>query len=257
MNENLMGIKELYQMTLKANHPFNLGGRQIEEGEVIAAFDNIQLANFQEIKSVVTAHGGYNDWSHVVWDSTKEIRFSFAQGIFSRSHLALLAGARLLNNNGVMPIEISEREFLETDENGQFELKYKDENPHRIFIYNKNTSEKIQNGAPIAPYTDLIVDYVYDYTGGGQVIEIGNRLMEGFVTLEARTKTKDDITGKVRTGIFKIPKLKIVSPLSMQLGENATPYVSTFQAVGYPTGSKGSGKVMDLYFLNNEIDSDF
>ena len=254
--EDLMGMKELYNVVLKANFPFSIGNRKIETGEVIAAFDNIQIANIQEVKSSVTAHGGYNDWSYVFWDTTKEVDLVFAQGIFSRTHLALLSNARLIDRTDDQPIKISEREFLETDENGQFELTHKDQNPTNLFIYKKETGEKIQNGETIPPYTDLIVDYVYDYVGGGQVIEIGNRLLNGFVTLEARTKTKDDITGKVRTGIFKIPKLKIVSELSMRLGENATPYVSTFKAVGYPTGSKGTGKAMELYFLNNQIDSD-
>ena len=42
--ENLMGMKELYDVVLKATYPIELGKRIIEEGEVILAFDNIQIA---------------------------------------------------------------------------------------------------------------------------------------------------------------------------------------------------------------------
>lgn len=255
--DTLMGIKELYDMKLKALTSFQIGDRKIQAGEVIAAFDDIQLANFQEIKKIVSAHGGFNDWTYVTWESTKEIDLVFTQGIFSRSHLALLSNSDLITKQ-TEPIKISEREEIEFN---QFPiiLKHKDNNPTNIFIYNKKTGQKClaEDLKKLeGQYTDLIIDYEWDYTDGGDLIEVGNRLINGFMSLEARTKTKDDITGKVKTAILKMPKVKIVSSLSMQLGENATPMVSTFKAIGYPVGSKGYGKVMDMYFLNSEIDSD-
>jgi hypothetical protein len=38
---NEFGIKELYDVSLKATYPIEIGGRQIEEGETICFFDNI------------------------------------------------------------------------------------------------------------------------------------------------------------------------------------------------------------------------
>lgn len=254
--DTLMGIKELYDMKLKAYSSFQIGNRQIEAGEVIAAFDNIQIANLQEIKKSVSAHGGYNDWTYVTWENTKEVDLVFSQGIFSKTHLALLSNSNLIFKSTNEVIKISERELVETDAEGSYHLKYEDKNPTNIFIYNKNTGQRYSLTDQIDPFTDLIIDYEWEYIEGGEIMEIGNRLTDGFMSLEARTKTKDDITGKVKTAILKIPKLKIVSSLSMRLGENANPMVSTFKAIGYPIGAKGSGKVMDLYFLNSEIDSD-
>jgi hypothetical protein len=40
------GIKELYDVTLKATYTIEVGERRIEPGETIAAFDKIQIANF-------------------------------------------------------------------------------------------------------------------------------------------------------------------------------------------------------------------
>ena len=39
MNE--FGLKELYDLTLKATYPIEMGGRTFEPGEVVARFDKI------------------------------------------------------------------------------------------------------------------------------------------------------------------------------------------------------------------------
>ena len=93
--------------------------------------------------------------------------------------------------------------------------------------------------------------------GGARQIQIGKRLFNGFVELEARTRVKDDITGQIVTGLFKIPKLKLMSDLSIRLGAQATPVVANFSAVGVPVSSRGNSSVAEFYILNNDIDSDF
>ena len=78
------GLKELYDLTLKATYPIEMEGRVFETGEVIARFDKIQLANFREITSRVSANGGKNNPALVVWEDPREIQLSFTQGIFSK-----------------------------------------------------------------------------------------------------------------------------------------------------------------------------
>ena len=56
--ENLMGMKELYDVVLKATYPIEIGKRKIEPGEIIAKFDNIMLSNFKEIQQSISANGG-------------------------------------------------------------------------------------------------------------------------------------------------------------------------------------------------------
>ena len=67
----------------------------------------------------------------------------------------------------------------------------------------------------------------------------------------------DDITGIVRTGIITIPKIKLLSDLSMRLGENAIPYVGEFRGVAFPVGSRNNKKIIEIAFLDENIDSDF
>jgi len=41
MAENEFSLKELYNVSLKATYPIEIGGRRIEEGETICFFDSI------------------------------------------------------------------------------------------------------------------------------------------------------------------------------------------------------------------------
>jgi hypothetical protein len=82
---NELGFKELYSVSLKATYSTEVGGNLIEPGETIAAFDKIQIANFQELKNTASANGGFDNRGHVFWDTTKEIKINFTQGIFSKT----------------------------------------------------------------------------------------------------------------------------------------------------------------------------
>ena len=81
-------------------------------------------------------------------------------------------------------------------------------------------------------------------------------MIEGFLRLEGKTRVKDDISGKVRTGIFEVPKLKLMSDLSMRLGKNANPVVGSLGAMALPNGNRENVTVMDIFFLDDDIDSD-
>ena len=259
---NEFGMKELYSVFLKTTYPMRINGKEFEEGEIIAAFDKIQMANFQEIKAQIEARGGYENRTHVIWQSTKEVDFVFQQGIFSKDQFALLSGANLVKTNAATVL--TERQRVETDEEGKFELKNL---PYENFFIYKPNGNKISRSRIVrkekevqitdSTYEELICDYDFLYNSKVSELVIGQELVKGYLSLEARTRVKDDITGHTRTGIIKIPKLKLMSDLSMRLGDNAPPLMGTFKAVGYPVGSRGDTKVMEILFLEDDIDSDF
>lgn len=255
------GIKELYDVSLKATYPIEIGGRRIQEGEVICFFDNIQISNFQEIKSYVTAHGGFDDRAHVWWETTKEVNFIMERGIFSKTQFALLSNSKLINVTEGEKILVPEREELETDELGRFTLKYFPVGS--FFVYDLETGEKInvfrfyeKTYNTNLPYKNLLIDYNYNYENGGSVVNIGQRLIKGYLRLEGRTRIKDDVTGQTHTGIIIIPKLKLMSDLSMSLGEKANPMVGRIQGKIIPEDSRMNSRVIEMYFLNDDIDSD-
>ena len=259
MNE--FSFKELEQCYLKATYPIEIGNRTIETKEILAKFDKIQIAGLDEIKRWVSANGGFDNRPHVFWETTKEIDLSFSQGVFSKDQFALMTNSKLFEIEEDKPVLVTKMETLESDEENKIHLK---ENPVDLFIYEKETGKKI---LPLSqeekiieisePYKEVIVSYTYNYIGGAKVVKVGNRLFNGFVELEGRTRVKDDTTGQVVTGLIKIPKLKLMTGLSIRLGAQATPVVANFKGIGVPVGSRGNSYVSEFYFLNNDIDSDF
>ena len=105
-------------------------------------------------------------------------------------------------------------------------------------------------------YKDVIVDYEYGYDNGADVSIIGEDIFEGFVSLEGRTRIKDDITGETHTVIIHIPKLKITSDFNLTLGQNAQPVVGKFTGVALPVGERKNLKALEMYYLEEDIDKD-
>ena len=259
--DNKIGFKELYDVTLKATYPIEVSGRKIEKGEVVAIFDNISLAQFNEIKSHVSANGGFSNRARVFWTDTKEMKLSFSQGVFSREQMALMSNAKLLSSSDTEPLQVHKREILESDDGGYITLQHE---PISYFVYNKDTGVKLAANWYVdksqlkieTPYTDVIVDYEYNYTKSYTTLAVGRALTDGYLSFTAKTRIKDDVTGQVKTGIINIPKLKLMSDLSMVLGENASPQVGRFDAVAIPVGTKGNQVVMEFVMLDEDIDSD-
>ena len=256
-----IGFKELYQVSLKTTYPIEMGSRSIEAGETVALFDKIQIAVLQEHKNITTARGGYDNRNFIWWEEVKEISLSLSQGVFSKEQLAFLTNAKLINNEGAEIININYREKIESDEKGILYTKHTIDSP--IFVYDYITGEKLSNvtfsGKQIftgQAYREFWVDYYYKYYNGYDTISFGNPLTNGYLSLEGKTRVKDDITGQVKTGIIRIPKLKLLSNLSMRLGNDAVPQVGRLDAVAVPTGARGEKKVMEIIFLNDDIDSD-
>lgn len=257
---NEFNLKELYEVRIKSTYPMEFNGRKIDVGETLAYFDSIQISNFQDVTKVATARGGWDNRGLVFWETTNEVNISFAQGKFSKEQFALMSNMKLITeaNNS---IKLSQREYLESDETGQIELKYVP--IEHLFIYNQSTGEKIipvsisENIVTIEnEYCSVIVDYEFNYQSEYQNLVIGQHLTNGFVELEGRTRIKDDITGQTHTGIIKIPRLKLMSDISIRLGRNAQPIVSTLRGTAVPIGDRKNTRIMDLLFLDDDIDSD-
>ena len=261
--ENEFGMQELYFVQLKSTSIIEINGRTIAAGEVIAAFDNIQIANFKDIHREVSAQGGYQNRKLVVWNRTEGVNLIFTQGVFSKTQLVLMNNTRLVNIGDSQVLEISEREELETNSEGIITLTHAPIDSW-IFVYNKETGEKLTNLRMIGEkqiqtplvYTEVIVDYRYGYDNGIDVSFIGEDIFEGYVTLEGRTRIKDDITGETHTAIIYIPKLKITSYFNLTLGQNAQPVVGKFSGTALSVGNEKQLRALEIYFLDEDIDRD-
>ena len=257
------GIQELYSVQIKSTYPIEIKGKEIAAGEVIAAFDNVQIANFQEIHKEVAAQGGYQNRKLTIWNRTEGVNLIFTQGIFSKTQLALMNNTRLIELNEKQVVKIAQRDELETDDEGKITLTHVPINSW-IFVYNKETGEKLTGLSRIGEktlqtslvYTDVVVDYEYGYDNGIDVSFVGEDVFEGYVTLEGRTRIKDDETGETHTAIIYIPKLKITSDFNLTLGSNAQPVVGQFKGTALPVGQEKRLRALEIYFLDEDIDRD-
>lgn len=258
MDNNMFGLKEMYDCVFTATYDIEVGGKKILAGEPIVRFDSLQLVNFNEIKSRTEARGGYQNQAWVTWDGTEEMTVRFSQGVFSKIHLALLGNSAL---NTKQQVEIPRFETVELDENLRAELRYL---PIVVYVYNKRSGERYKEVEIVGntvivhdaePYTDVEVYYTFRYDNV-HVISVGRQLIRGFLQMTAKVRTKDDRTGKTVTGIIEIPKMKLMSDFSIKLGNDAPPAIGNFAVSAFPTGSKGNERVMELILLNDDIDSD-
>jgi hypothetical protein len=255
------GMRELYSCSIKATSNIEVNGQKFEANETIAAFDKVMVATFDDTVKVWTAHGGADDRDHVWWETTKDVKVQFTQGIFSNTQLALMTNRKLARIDEGEPIYLTRREQLESDDDGIVEFS---ETPmDYCFLYDLKTGERV-NFEPVTeksvkvstPYLTVIADYAFEYKGGAARLVIGGQLTNGFFSFEGRTRVKDDITGQNRTGILHIPKLKLMSDISMRLGSEVNPVVGKLDAYACPVGPRGKQRAMTLTFLNDDIDTD-
>lgn len=249
--------QELYDVSLKATYPITIGSKTFQPGESIVVFDKIQIGQFQENRTFFSARGGKGNPAHIWWENTKDIKVYLQQGVFSKLQFSLMAGAKLIKKED-NEVSISRREKIETNELGVAQTKYFIAEP--VYVYTED-GDKIdftyENNliSTTLVYQDIIVDYQYIYKGKNEILSFGESL-KGYLQLEGKTRVKDDITGQVKTGILKIPKLKLLSDLSMSLGKDANPLIGRLDAVAIPSGNKGEKRVMELYILDDDIDAD-
>lgn len=261
--ENEFGMQELYFVQIKSTSNIEIKGKQIQQGEVIAAFDKIQIANFKEIHREVAAQGGYQNRKLTIWNRTEGVDLIFTQGVFSKTQLGLMQNSRLLFVGENQVVRIAQRDELETNSEGIIQLSHEPIDSW-IFVYNKETGEKLTGLSMVSKteiqtplvYKDVIVDYEYGYDNGESVSFIGEDIFDGYVSLEGRSRIKDDITGETHTAIIYIPKLKITSDFNLTLGNQAQPMVGKFSGTALAVGDRKNSKALEICWLEEDIDRD-
>lgn len=261
--ENYFGFKELYDVSIKAIFSIQIGDKVYEPNETILNFEKVIISSLNESKIRQSATGGKGNEELIYWEDTREVNFSLSQGIISKEGFALLSNSQLITQeNYSLPIDFKEKK--ETNENGEILLKYSPNKDDTLFIYNAATGEKINNYTLTdnllilgEPFKEIIINYTFNYDKKIQILKVGERLTNGYLKLTGKMRLKDDFDGHVKTGIIEIPKIKLMSDLSLRLGEQAGPQVSTFYISGYPIDDRREKTVCKIIFLDNEIDGDF
>jgi len=115
----------------------------------------------------------------------------------------------------------------------------------------KNCEHPINNGG------NFVIDYYYKYEDEALLYSIQKERFNGLFTLEAKFYSKDENEGHNYTNILYMPKVRIVSDISLRLGERADPTVSTFNIIGMPeTIGEKKNLIMEITRLDRDIDAD-
>ena len=296
--DQTIGMKEMYDISIRLNQPLMIGERQYDINETILNIEKAEIAQVQQVKSIKSATGGYQNRTLVEWEVDKECKFAITHGLISTTSLAIISNSKIkerktksinyrekltvIEDNDFWFVDLK---FMPNHINGTFGLQYNPENekmpmgrkpylplkplpPQRdkfIFCYDAETGYKIKNfdicGNRIvfhAEHKFVIVDYTFDYDDGLRELNIGNRLLGGYLNLSAKMTTKDHSDGKVKTAIIEMPKIKLASNLNMKLGEEiGAPIVSDFFFIAYPNESRTDETVCYLSFLNSELTDDY
>lgn len=254
------GVKELYDVTFRLTYPDCIFGRDYEEDEIILRFDKINMAILSEYRTRTSANGGYLNKVQVYWDEPRAMNFTFTNGLANKKMLSVLTNNNLIDKNNVsVPI----KEIIDTIGIEEYKLKFPIDLNKPYFLYrkdrklNKNDYYFENNFLYVNDnnYSDLFLDY-YTLKENQKTLRIGQNFIGGFLKMEGKTRLKDDIDGQEKTGIIVIPKLRIMSDLSIRLGEYESPNIYNFSIEGQPTAGRYGAYICDIQLLDTDIDAD-
>ena len=95
MEEQLVGMKEMYDVNIRLNSPIEIGNRKYDVNETILSFDKAEIAQLQQQKSIKTARGGYGNRALIDWETDKECTFAITHGLLSLTSWAILSNSRI------------------------------------------------------------------------------------------------------------------------------------------------------------------
>ena len=295
MLDQYFGVKELYEVVLRAKVPMQFGSRYIEEGEPVLYFENISMAAISEKNAPIMARGGWSNLPQVIWEDRSEVSFYMAEGVMSSISMSILLSANVTDEkHNDTPLLIPKREgpfeLIEKEIDGvTYNVLYLTRQPiyypqKKIFIfeYTRDVAQRKVYGKQLniedplnriclAVYEDkeltqnadinkeYLVDYYYEYGDEALIYTVQKERFNGLFTLEGKFYSKDENEGLNYTNLIYMPKVRVVSDINLRLGERADPAVSTFNIIGLPENVGGNKKslIMEITRLNSDEDDDY
>lgn len=299
--EEMVGMKEMYDVSIRTTAPLDLGKKKYDKNESLISFSQVKMAQFSESKRTTQAKGGYHNNVLINWEIDKEGQFAITEGVLSPQSWALLSNSQL-SEPKVRSVQMYETVNAICDNDYCFvDLKYRPNavegiigaqpNPcfeplpmgrrpelmlkplppsgtKWIFCYDVRTGERIRDFEIYqnriffkSDRREVMVDYTFDYEDRLVVLEVGKRLVNGFLKLTGKMSVKGEKSGEVTTAILELPKIKLSSSLAMRLGssyDNST--VRDFYLTAYPetaTGRMEDQSIANIIFLDKELTGDY
>ena len=267
------------------------GSRRIEEGEPVLYFENIMMSMLTEKNSPIMARGGWSNLPRVIWEDRSEVQFSLSEGVMSSISMGILLSAGVSTPGKDEPLLVPKREgpyslnaehqlYLEhwpvpIEQKKTFIFNYQRDVAQRKvygkYIHGKVDPFNAEKELPcIEVYEDkelteladinkqYIVDYYYEYEKEALIYTLQKERFNGLFTLEGKFYSKDENEGLNYTNLIYMPKVRVVSDISLRLGERADPTMSVFNIIGLPenVGSNKKGLILEITRLSSDEDAD-
>ena len=110
MIDQYSGVKELYEVVLRAKTPMQFGSRYIEAEEPVLYFENISMALISEKNSTIMARGGWANMPRVIWEDRSEVSFTMSEGVMSAISMSILLSANVTTQRVDEPLYVNKRE---------------------------------------------------------------------------------------------------------------------------------------------------
>ena len=288
MRDEYSGIKELYEVVLKAKTPMQFGSRYLEADEPVLYFENIKFALISEKSNPIFARGGWANMPRVIWEDRTEVQFTLTEGVMSAVSLGVLLSSKVLQENkdcilvpkreGPYGLDLDHRLFLQhwpidSSVKKTFIYDYsRDVAQKKVYgkrirgIVSKLTNEEkpcieIYEDKDLTVLADLtkeyIVDYYYEYKEQALTYLLQKERFNGLFSLEGKFYSKDENDGLNTTNLIYMPKVRVVSDINLRLGERADPAAATFNIIGMPEKTDESPNlIMKVTRLSTDIDAD-
>ena len=236
------------------------------------------------------ARGGWANLPRVIWEDREAVNFTLSEGVMSSISMGILLSANMMEKeNSELLVPRREGPF-ELDEDHRLYLQdwptASDKRKTFIFEYERDVAQKKVYGKRIFGISDpfepskerpclevyedkelqvladinkrYVVDYFYEYQKEALIYTIQKERFNGLFTLEGKFYSKDENDGLNYTNLIYMPKVRVVSDISLRLGERADPTVSVFNIIGMPENmdNNKNGLILEITRLSEDIDSD-
>ena len=291
MQDEYFGIKELYEVVLRAKDSMQFGSRYIQSQEPVLYFEHVNMSILTQGTKPIIARGGWANNPRVIWEDRDIVQFQLSEGVMSSMSMGILFSADVTSQQENQPLFIHKREGpFELDANSHMFIKHwpVSSNIRKTFIfeYDKNTIQKKVYGKRINGILDpfdsnkerpcievyedkglttlanenkqYLIDYYYEYKDEALIYTVQKERFNGLFTLEGKFYSKDENDGYNYTNIIYMPRVRVVSDINLRLGEGADPTMSVFNIIGMPenAGSNKSSLILEIIRLNKDIDGE-
>ena len=291
MIDQYFGVKELYEVVLRAKVPMQFGSRHLEEGEPVLYFENVNMSVLNERSNPIMARGGWANMPRVIWEDRSEVQFTLSEGVMSSISMGVLLSAAVTESRQGETLLVSKREGPNTlDDENNFYLEHwpvsSDRKKTFIFQYERDVAQKKVYGTRVHGKMDpwdetkerpcvkvyedkgctiladkdkkYIIDYYYEYDDEALIYTIQKERFNGLFTLEGKFYSKDENDGLNYSNLIYMPKVRVVSDINLRLGERADPTMSVFSIIGMPenAGSNKKNLILEITRLGKDIDGD-